>query len=50
MLNNNSLEVYLKLFDAQVQPIAQSGAELWGLGKAAMHIEKVQLFALKKYL
>ena len=50
MLNNNSLEVYLKLFDAQVQPIAQYGAELWGLDKAAMHIEKVHIFALKKYL
>ena len=31
MLNNNSLEVYLKFYDAQVQPIAQYGAELWGL-------------------
>ena len=31
LLNNNSLEVYLKLFDGQVQPIAQYGAELWGL-------------------
>ena len=50
MLNNNSLQVYLKLFDAQVQPIAQYGAELWGLDKAAMHIEKVHLFALKKFL
>ena len=50
MLNNNSLEVYLKLFDAQVQPVAQYGAELWGLDKAAVHTEKVHLFALKKFL
>ena len=35
MLNNNSLEAYLQLFDAQVHPIAQHGAELWGLDKAA---------------
>ena len=28
MLNNNSLELFLKLFDSQVQPIAQYGAEL----------------------
>ncbi|WP_419640662.1 hypothetical protein, partial [Thiolapillus sp.] len=50
MLNNNSVEVFLKLFDAQVQPIVQYGSELWGLDKAAMHIEKVHLFALKKFL
>ena len=50
MLNNNSLEVYLKLFDAKEQPIAQYGAELWGLDKAAMHIEKVHVCALKKFL
>ena len=40
MPNNNSLEVYLKLFDAQIQSLAQNGAELWGLDKTAMHIEK----------
>ena len=39
-----------KLCDAQVQPIAQYGAELWGLDKAAVHTEKVHLFALKKFL
>ena len=50
LLNNNSLEVFLKLFDAQVQPIAQYGSELWGLDKAAIHIEKVNLYALKRFL
>ena len=48
LLNNNSLEVFLKLFDAQVQPIAQYGSGLWGLDKAAIHIEKVHLYALKR--
>ena len=47
-LNSNTVEVFLKLFDAQVQPIVQYGSELWGLDKAAVHIEKVHLFALKK--
>ena len=50
MLNNNSLKLFLKLFDSQVQPIAQYGAELWGLDIAAVHSEKVNLFALKKFL
>ena len=50
MLNNNSLEEFLKLFDAQVQPIAQYGSELWGLDKAAIYIEKVHLYTLKRFL
>ena len=49
LLNNNSLEVFLKLFDAQVQPNAQCGSELWGLDKAAIHIEKVHVYALKRF-
>ena len=48
MLNSNSLELFLKLFDSQVQPIAQYGTKLWGLDIAAVHCEKVHLFALKK--
>ena len=50
MLNNDSLELFLKLFDSQVQPIAQYGAERWGLDIAAVHCEKVHLFALKKFM
>ena len=38
--NNNSLEMFLKLFNAQGQPIAQYWSGLWGLDKAAMHSEK----------
>ena len=47
LLNNDSLDVFLKLFDAQVQPVVQYGSELWGLHKAAIHIEKVHLYALE---
>ena len=47
LFNKNSLEVFLKLFDAQVQPVVQYGSELWGLHKAAIHIEKVHLYALE---
>ena len=50
LLNSNSLETNLKLFDAQVQPVAQYGSELWGLDKAAIDIEKVHLYALKRFL
>ena len=48
--NNRSMELYMKLFDAQVQPIVQYGAEIWGMDKAAQHCEQVHLFALKKIL
>jgi hypothetical protein len=48
--NNTSLQVFLKLFDSQIQPITQYGAEIWGLDDAAQHCEKVHLFALKKFL
>ena len=51
LLKNYSLEILMKLFDSQVQPIVQYGAELWGLDTvAASHCEKVHLFALKKFL
>ena len=45
----SSVDVFLKLFDAQVQPIVQYGAEIWGIDKGR-EIEKVQMFALKKFL
>ena len=50
MLNDNSLELFLKLFDSQMQPIALYFAELLGLDTAAVHCEKVHLFALKIFL
>ena len=50
MLNYDNFELFLKLFDSQVHHIAQYGTELWGLDTAAVHCEKVHLFALKRYL
>ena len=47
---NNSLELFLKLFDSQMQPIALYCAELWGLDTAAAHCENIQWFALKTFL
>ena len=49
MLNNNSLELFLKLFDSQVQPIAQYDAVLWGLDPGAAHCGKVHSCALKRF-
>jgi len=50
MLNNNSLTLFLKLFDSQIQPMLMYGAELWGLDPATENCEKVHLYALKKFL
>ena len=49
-LSNHSLELCFRLFDAQIQPIVQYGAEIWGLEKASQDIENVHMFALKKFL
>ena len=49
-LDNQSLELFLKIFDSQVQPVVQYGAEIWGLYDAAVYCENVHLFALKKFL
>ena len=50
ILGSQSFDIFIKLFDSQVQPIVQYGAELWGLEKAADHCEKLHLFALKRFL
>jgi hypothetical protein len=51
ILDNNSLSVFLRLFDSCIQPIAQYGAELWALDDvAAVNVEKLHLFALKSFL
>ena len=49
-LDNRSLELFLKIFDSQIQPVIQYGAEIWGLYDAARFCENVHLFALKKFL
>ena len=49
-LENRSFNLFIKLFDSQVQPILQYGAEIWGLYDAALCCESVHLFGLKKFL
>ena len=46
----NSINVFLKIFDAQVQPIVLYGAEIWGLESCSSLIDNVHLFGLKRYL
>ena len=47
---NSSVKIFLKIFDAQIQPIMQYGSEIWGLYQAAAECEKIHLYALKKFL
>ena len=46
----NSINVFLKIFDAQVQPIVLYGAEIWGLDSSSSVIDNVHLFSFKRYL
>ena len=48
MLNNNSFELFVKLFDSQVQHMTVYGAELWGAETTGVHCGKVYLFANAK--
>ena len=45
----NSVNVFLKIFDAQV-PVVLYGAEIWGLERCSSVIDNVHLFGLKRYL
>ena len=45
-----SMQVFLKLFHAQVQPVTEYGSGIWHLDKAALHTEQVRLFVLKRLL
>ena len=41
---------FLKIFDAQVQPVVLYGAEIWGLDSSSSVIDNLHLFGLKCYL
>jgi len=47
--NKMSMPIFIKLFDSQVQPIVQYGAEVWGFMQGST-VEKVHLFAMKRFL
>lgn len=47
---NLSPKLFFKLFDTQIQPILTYSAEVWGLTGNHSIIEKIHLFALKRFL
>ena len=49
-LGEKSPSIFFKLFDAQIQPMLTYGAEVWGVETDLKIIEKVHLFALKRFL
>ena len=49
-LGERSPRIFFKLFDAQIQPMLNYGAEVWGLTVDLSILERVHLFALKRFL
>ena len=49
-LGDHSPEIFFKLFDCQIVPILTYGSEIWGLNSNLETIEKVHLFAIKRFL
>ena len=45
---DDTIAIFVKIFDAQVQPIGQYGAEVCGLQENAC-TEKVHLFAMNRF-
>jgi len=49
-IGDHSPELFFKLFDCQIQPILLYGSEIWAPMCNLYAIEKVHLFALKRFL
>jgi hypothetical protein len=49
-LGEQSPHVFFKLFDTQIQPMLSYGAEVWGMEADLTVLERVHLFALKRFL
>ena len=49
-IRERSPSVFFKLFGAQIQPMLSHGAEVLGLDSGTTPIEKIHLFALKRFL
>ena len=49
-LGEKSPSIFFKLFDIQIQPILNYGAEVWGLEADLEVAERIHLFAIKRFL
>ena len=49
-LGEKSPSISFNLFDVQIQPIPNYGAEVWGLEADLKVVERIHLFALKRFL
>ena len=49
-LDCTSFKIFCRLFDTKVQSILQYGAEIWAFENTTDEIEKVHLFAMKRFL
>ena len=49
-LGERSPSIFFKLFDTQIQPVLNFGAEVWGLEADNTPIERIYLFAIKRFL
>ena len=49
-LGKRSPSIFFKLFDTQIQSLLNCGSEVWGLDACHTPIERVHLFALKRFL
>ena len=50
LLGERSPSIYFKLFNTQIQSMLNYGSEVWGLDADHTPIERVHLFALKRFL
>ena len=49
-LNEKSPIIFFKIFDTQIQPILNYGAEVWGMRADLSIIEKIHVFGIKRFL
>ena len=49
-IGDHTPQIFFKLFDSQIQPILTYGAEIWGLSENQETIERIHLFAIKRFL
>ena len=49
-LGEKAPSIFFKLFDVQIRPILNYGAEVWGLEADLKVVERIHFFALKRFL